>query len=90
MLTDENGSYVLTAVTADGQVTLTRTPVEIGVSDGIYTAVSGIEMGASVVDNAENYAMLVGQTVPVSNVDMHATGMDMMSMMMGAGPMGRM
>ena len=86
VLSDKDGSYVITAVKNEGNtVTLSRTSVSVGVSDGIYTVVSGIEAGASVADNAENYVALVGQTVSISNIDTSLSGGGgMMGMMMNA------
>ena len=90
ILTDTEGSYVLTvSEDAEGNILLTRTVVEIGVSDGIYTVVSGPDAGARIADNAKNYAMLIGQPLAVSNVDtnasddMFAAMMQMRSNMMG-------
>lgn len=82
ILTDAEGSYVLTvSEDAEGNILLTRTAVEIGVSDGIYTVVSGPDAGTRIADNAENYAMLIGQPLMLSNVDTNASG-DMFAAMM--------
>ncbi len=82
ILTDDTGDYVLTVSEDDaGNVLLTRTAVEVGVSDGIYTVVFGLSADASVADNAENYAALVGQPLTRSSVDVNATG-DMFAAMM--------
>ena len=82
ILTDAEGSYVLTvSEDAEGNILLARTAVEVGVSDGIYTVVSGLNAGTRIADNAENYAMFIGQPLMLSNVDTNASG-DMFAAMM--------
>lgn len=82
ILSDAEGSYVLTvSENAEGSILLTRTAVEVGVSDGIYTAVSGVEAGVRIADNAENYQGLIGQPLTLSDVDVNASG-DMFAAMM--------
>ena len=82
ILSDAEGSYVLSvSEDAEGNILLTRTAVEIGVSDGIYTAISGVEAGVRIADNAENYQALIGQPLTLSNVDIHASD-DMFAAMM--------
>lgn len=90
VLTDADGSYVLTvSENAEGKVILSRTAVEVGVSDGIYTFVRGLEEGVRVADNAENYQMMIGQPLTLSDVDTSVSGdafsamMQMRSNMMG-------
>ncbi len=90
ILTDTAGDYVLTVTeNAEGAVLLSRTAVEIGVGDGIYTVVSGVEFGARVADNAEHYVDLIGQPLTLSNVDASAVNdafaamMQMRESMMG-------
>ncbi len=88
VLTDNDGSYVLCVSDgSEGGVILTRTAVECGVTDGIYTAVSGIDENTRVADNAKNYAMLVGKELSVSEFDPNATAFNMGDMMV-MGPMG--
>ena len=82
ILTEEDGSYVLTVTeNAEGSVLLTRTAVVTGVSDGIYTVVSGLEGGVRVADNAENYIGLVGQPLTLSDVDVSAANDALAAMM---------
>lgn len=89
ILTDSEGSFVLTVTDGtDGKIILSRTSVECGTTDGIYTAVTGLDENARVVDNAENYKLLVGKELSLSEVDINASGMSMADMM-AMGPMGR-
>ncbi len=81
----ENSYVIVASKGEDGLVTLSKTTVTPLVSNGIYTAVSGIEIGDFVMDNANNYAALVGMSLPVSDTDRFISGAnDMMNMMMQA------
>ena len=87
MLSDADGDYVLTVTDAEeGKVILTRTPVECGMDDGIYTVCSSLEKGARIADNAKTYAAKAGVPLGLSNIDSSATAFDFAAMM----PMGAM
>lgn len=97
VLSDEEGSYVFVvsdALDDDGnvienKVMLTKKSVEVGVDDGIYVAVSGIDVGEKIVDNAVYYTKYIGVELPISDVDTHTGNEnDMMAMMMQSPMMG--
>ncbi len=85
--TDKEGTFVLAArENEDGTLTLSRKAVEAKISDGIYTSVTGIDMGERVVDNVENYLSFADMPLSITDVNWHATGFDFMGMMMGNAP----
>ena len=96
VISDSEESYVLVVSDAldeegnviENKVILTKKSVEAGVDDGIYVAVSGIDAGERIVDNAANYAKHIGVELPLSEIDMYSgNGSDMMAMMMQNHPM---
>lgn len=82
ILSDADGSFVLTVTeNEEGAVMLARTPVTCGVSDGIYVAVTGLDDGARIADNAENYAALAGIPLSYTEVDPFASSAGMYAFM---------
>ncbi len=85
ILKDDGGHFVLTVADGEeGKLLLSRTPVECGMNDGIYTVVSGIGEGDRIADNAKNYLAKVGLPLGVSMTDISASVFDFAAMM----PMG--
>ena len=74
--------YAITA--ADGSFTLARTPVTVGVSDGVTVAVEGVAEGDEVADNAEQYLSMVGMRLTLSE-NSALTGSMAAMMAMGGG-----
>ena len=82
VLYEADGSFILTVTeNDDGTVMLARIPVKCGVSDGIYVAVTGLEEGAKIADNAENYTGLVGISLSYSEIDLFASSSGMYAFM---------
>ena len=89
VLSDNDGSYVIIAHGADdNKVKLEKQYVTVGISDGIYVSVEGIDAGVQVVDNAKNYVSDIGKTLALSDTDMH-TANNGMADMMAMSPMAR-
>jgi len=86
ILSDGDGDYVLTLTdTEEGKVILSRTEVECGMDDGIYTVCKNLEKGTRIADNAKNYLAKVGQPLGKTKVDSSAGAFDFAAMMpMGA------
>lgn len=68
VVSEDGAHYVLclTDQTEDGSFVLTRTPVQIGVSDGVTVSVTGLGEGDRIADNAEQYLALVGMRLTLS------------------------
>ena len=86
VLTEGGESYVLcvTDKAADGSFTLARTPVTVGVSDGVTVAVEGVAEGDEVADNAKQYLSMVGMRLTLSE-NSALTGSMAAMMAMGGG-----
>lgn len=84
IIKDESGTYVLAVSdTEEGGVILSRTEVECGMNDGIYTVCKNLENGMRIADNAKNYLAKVGMPLGFSNTDMSASTSEFPLMMMG-------
>lgn len=82
----EDGTYYVLCLTdqaEDGSFILTRTQVQIGVSDGVTVSVLGLDEGDRIADNAEQYLALVGMRLTLSE---NSTLTSSFSMMMGGMP----
>ena len=68
VLTENGESYVLRIADKDdkGGFTLERVPVTVGVSDGVTVAVTGVSEGDEVADNADQYLLMVGMRLTLS------------------------